>query len=801
MSIKRIGPDDIEVFTLQTNPRREFSSSSSGLTGSVNLFARASSIEKEVQKLSAFADTSYNDKDLQNMLSDIQEMTSSNISSQMAGYMSAVNQQAASARKQQQLEIVRFEPSFRYTADTQRKNVVKNVLYPYYRHTYPSAHWAYTNYHSLNFFTASNMPTSSVLLYPSSASYGVSTATSGSYVLSDQFTIEFYINPRYTTDGPTDGFRAGTVVHLSSSYAVSIVTGSSRDLTNRPDGFRLLLQVSSSADRVPSSVLTSSNLSFLSDDNALRLKHWHHVAIRWGAHANDKTGSFIVDGVQAGTFVIPHSTIAPQPFTATGNPDVLCVGNFYEGNNSGQNAQALFFNQNIAAREGLVELINDGDISTNTPANFTFSHPLNAEIHELKLHNKYRSIEEIDVMRSVGSTNTSSIIFYLPPFFTKESPNRKPYGSNANGWLIGGIMQTPFFSITGSTEDPFNVALSFGVGGRLLNLENYVRDFITGNYPRLLHLSASEIGATVSNAASANALLYDEGTNYNSGSIRKRNVTILPNDNGKFLPNFGLLVSGALNNTPASGTNHWNYTNDLGNIDLSLISLSDLISTGALFRGLIFDSGTFFSGVAGASPEDPGVDPGSVLTIFQRTRDNSSNEVVFFDVSNMFYGNRILPSSVVLTDDSISGTRGKVKITLRDNGYGSMYRADALTEHATWNNVGDVFYDEGIIVIKSPEVPFFGKDQFAIEFQGEQNIHVLRINTLALPGEFNSSSNPTYMPVSASDLAHETDSTFVYITGLNFHDENLNVVLKTRLAQPVIKRNSDRLLIKSRIDF
>lgn len=807
MSIKRIGPDDIEVFTLQTNPRREFISSSMGVTGTIALFPRASTIEKEVQRLSAFADATYNDRDLQHLLDDIRRSTGSNINSQMQAYMEMVHSQSVSARKQQELEIVRFEPSFTFSQDTQRKNVIRNVLYPYYRHVYPGAHWAYTNYHTLNFFTASGVPSTSVMLYPNSASDPSTAATSGAYMLSDRFTFEFYINPRYTTDGPFDSFKAGTILHLSSSYAVSIITGSSRDLTNRPDGFRLVLQVSGGpgsivgADVRPSAVTTTTPLAFISDDNALRLNRWHYVAIRWASFANDHTGSFVVDDQVVGTFVIPSATIAPAPFTSRGNPDILSVGNFYEGPNSGSSMSALFFNQNIAEREGLVQLVNDGVATTNTPVSFSFSHPLNAEVHELKIYDKYRSLEEIAEAALRGSTNTGSLKFYVPPFFTRESPNRKPYGVNGNGWLIGGIMQTPFFSITGSTEDPFNVALSFGVGGHLLNLENFVRDFITGNYPRLLHLSASEIGDTTIAAVSANALLYDEGTSYYTGSIRKRNVTILPNDNGRFIPDFGLLASGAIADFPESGSIHWAYTNDLGGLDFSLVSLSEMISTGALFDGLVFDSGSFFNSLAGATPEDPGVDPGSVLTIFQRTRDNSSNEVVFFDVSNMFYGNRILPGSLVLTDSTVSGTRGKVSITLKDNGHGGLYRADAKTPHAVWCNVGDVFYDEGIIVVKSPEIPFFGSDRFDASFQGEQNIHVLRINALALPGEVNSSSNPTYLPVSASDLAHETDGKFVYITGLNFHDENLNVVMKTRLAQPVIKRNGDRLLFKSKLDF
>jgi hypothetical protein len=140
-------------------------------------------------------------------------------------------------------------------------------------------------------------------------------------------------------------------------------------------------------------------------------------------------------------------------------------------------------------------------------------------------------------------------------------------------------------------------------------------------------------------------------------------------------------------------------------------------------------------------------------------------------------------------------------VTLRDNGLGTLYRADCVTKPAKWNSVGTVFYNEGIIAIKSPHLYFFGKDSFDIEFRGEQSVHVLSFDVLANRNTLNSSSNPNYVRVPASAYPNDPDKDFVYITGLNFHDDNLNVVMKTQLAQPVLKRTGDRLRFKVRLDW
>ena len=160
-----------------------------------------------------------------------------------------------------------------------------------------------------------------------------------------------------------------------------------------------------------------------------------------------------------------------------------------------------------------------------------------------------------------------------------------------------------------------------------------------------------------------------------------------------------------------------------------------------------------------------------------------------------------MPGTVELTDSSVSGSGDTFGIKLKDDGSGNIYRADCLTSASAWNSVGNVYYNEGLIVIKSPHLFFFGKEQYQLKFRGEQGIHVMNIEMIAPSNQLNSSSNPNFVSVEASTHANDSDRDFVYVTELKLHDDNLNVVMKAQLAQPIVKRFGERILFRIRYDM
>ena len=820
MSLIAITPDLLETFSLVLHPSRSFTSSSDGITGSVGLVARPSPSVKDVLFFpessagSAFSVADYGkDAALQNMINQYREdkrtgttrdYTGYFENSSGTGYLDLLSATTQSIKNTVEKIVRRFVPPKSFTVltdpgntfdqaleseDRLVKETILGTLYPAYSYKPGNYSFDYTNYNALNFFTASSVSESAALIYPGST---------GSCVVSSSFSLNFFINPRYTTETTGSAFTAGTLFHVSSSIAVSLSTGSSVDPSGFPDSYRIILQLSSSAEVSPSRVnLSTANnsrtgnqhLVFVSEDFKIKRDHWSFVSIRWGGNYNAGTGSISIDGSKT-YFVVPSSSISTK--SSIGQ---VFLGGFYNGSNRTD----FFFNGNVAIAEGLDSLAGSAD-----PSNASITNQLNGEIHDIKFYNRYLSDAEILAESAGDDVNSSGLKFYVQPFFLtgfNGTPFRRGYPVD----LAGGTRN--FYSTT-----PFNKHISGNSRGRLINLTNFVMNLADKTFPRLYGLTGS-FGYSVQPREDANGYIQ------RSKQANRSNLSIVPCDDGNYNPHYGQFVTSS-----AWGTDRF------GNPDPTIINLRNIflgVNSALGVPGSTTTKDTF--GVVDLS--DTSVSHASTLTeadvatlttvkpdigyfnlglttsttdikyMPSLTRDLSSDEVVIFEISNLFYGERILPGSVTIRDTSVTGSNGMMKMTVKDDGLGNLYRADSFTKNATWASVGNVFYDEGFIIIKSPHLHMFGQDAFEIDFKGETSSHVLTVNLPLAQGLINSSSNPAYLPVSSSLDFNDTDPQFVYITGVQIHDENLNVVMRANLAQPLKKRNSDEYLIKLKVDF
>ena len=169
MAIIPITNDNLEKFKLQTSPKRTLISSSNGLTGSVAVFGRISPAEKDAVPPAGFTNSVFDEETLEEKRKTALKLAQAgktSYSGALEDYLTAVNNAPQSAVKSKRVEVTRFEPSHKFTKDTMRKNVVKNVLFPRYRPIYKACEWAYPNYHTLNFFTSTKSSKASCLIYP-----------------------------------------------------------------------------------------------------------------------------------------------------------------------------------------------------------------------------------------------------------------------------------------------------------------------------------------------------------------------------------------------------------------------------------------------------------------------------------------------------------------------------------------------------------------------------------------------------------------------------------------------------------
>jgi hypothetical protein len=190
-------------------------------------------------------------------------------------------------------------------------------------------------------------------------------------------------------------------------------------------------------------------------------------------------------------------------------------------------------------------------------------------------------------------------------------------------------------------------------------------------------------------------------------------------------------------------------------------------------------------------------------------------------IPSLFYGRQIATGSVLLTCRAYDN-QGIVRV-LRDDGRGALYVSGSLTRNigredytgVKWNKVGNVFYSEGLIVITDPSLWDFGERQntdnpdtsLQVEFKGLQRITSKVIMCRLGAAEFNASLNPTFSNVDVGDPGDATDDRYVpsgnttYVTAVGLYNEERKLVAVAKLAQPIRKREKDRITIRLKFDL
>lgn len=208
------------------------------------------------------------------------------------------------------------------------------------------------------------------------------------------------------------------------------------------------------------------------------------------------------------------------------------------------------------------------------------------------------------------------------------------------------------------------------------------------------------------------------------------------------------------------------------------------------------------------------------------------NELRVIHVPSMFYGRQIDPGSVVIKD-GVYNSREVVRV-FNDDGRGTLYVSGSMTQEAsdeqyTGNRrikVGNVFYTEGLIVFTDPALydmmnsgsAYWSSTPTAtgsfrnlieIDFKGQTRIHTKTFNCRIHQTQLNASNNPTFSYLDTNGTeTRDDDRTLVirndgitYITAIGLYNEDRKLVGVAKLAQPVRKREKDKLNIRLKFDM
>ena len=183
-------------------------------------------------------------------------------------------------------------------------------------------------------------------------------------------------------------------------------------------------------------------------------------------------------------------------------------------------------------------------------------------------------------------------------------------------------------------------------------------------------------------------------------------------------------------------------------------------------------------------------------------RDFDSMFINIFDISSKLYNKKIKKNRFTIKDNNLNTTNSNVSIELKDNGNGGLYRSNCLSKVADWNYVGHLFYKEGMVSLNRPDLYYFGELDFECEFESDFSLYVHEINIPADIGLLDTSANETYNEdLRQDESAFNSEESFVYITDINLHDENLNIVARAKLARPAPKKKSDSILFRLKMDY
>lgn len=626
----------------------------------------------------------------------------------------------------------------------------------------------------------------------------------------DEITYEFWIKPC------KEQISVGTVAHLGGNFGITIIP----DITTKKNthyekfklGFFFGTKASNSID--PATITSSVNATG-SDDGVyitgamLNLDNWHHVTLRYGTNFNNGLLDVFVDGVSI----------------TGGNLDGLYNGSsrndgFVNASVTSASGHSLTVGA-WAAASGMEDIFGDyadkqeysvGSNSTSYTDGLAVTprYQLKSELGDFRIWSVCRSEAELLASKYSTLSVVANLKFYtnfqLDPSSAAASWNHvgfvpdKDGADNSAEYYTQGELKTITSAAlqSGYNKTSFCTNSAFVAGMPFINVHAHAKEYVQSQWPvitgfRDLTDSTDAVLYPVINnqLPSTESILYFQNHWESFGWLRCINSLVIPSDNEKLIQNY----------TTNSKLYHQHVEPDMIRLRGSGIgNISDPLEIKHFLDDEIF------------SIQESMVKLDPSISVFGGKEENyqtkslvdnkklSDNDYMspistVFSIPQIYYGNRIHEESIEITF-KINEAGKLIKLVDRN---GTLYRINSKGVGIV--KVGHVDYSNGIVCIISPLLVNIGLDNFDIKLKGQKNMHVMQLDIPCGPGIANKSQNPTYKSLKASSNANETSGKLTLVSSIYLHDENLNIIGKVNLAQPVQKREEDSFIFRVKVDF
>ena len=658
--------------------------------------------------------------------------------------------------------------------------------------------------------------------------------------------LEFWIKPS------SDQTSIGTICQLRDNYAVLLIPDDDFVVNGIPTKFKISFRSGQAASDGEANIATETDFRegggtphvYISNP-LLDVNEWHHIAFRWGRNFNNGQFSVYINAVKVDEFDgiwngTSRTGLIDIGFTtATTENYGLFVGGY--PSTTGDEQREIW--ESFSVRQKGISWTGTGSntIDTNTGLlqNFSVMYQLKSELTELRCYTYPRTELQITQSWTKRMTSTSDLLFYIPFLFDSNHQNyeTKPFlvpGELEENYEYdpAANMEEIFYTtaaqslgdqsnaVTDVQRTPFCANWGFIAGIPFVHVGSHTKEYTYSEIPVVLAFPCfNDVNKEV-------YYNFDYPSEYTQVSDQKikylidrwRDLPWLTCWNNLIFPCTLSLENNAakiIDTTTASshkyedgvgGTiSYHNFDNVDFEDDAAKMFEDDKWRQGdreEQLDTLTLENGITIETDISSWTQEPSINNNQIHDIdeiiahgglFDQDVLTPYSPVISIPI--IYYGNRIQHGSFVLSTELASGKELKI---VDQNGM--LYIADKDLE-PTPAKVGHIDYHFGYMCIFSHLLANVTNTETTLEFRGEKNLHVMQFDLRCPPGLANESKNSNFQSLRPTANANETDSVVTYISTIYLHDDNLNVIGKVKLAQPIQKREEDSFLFRVKLDF